>query len=204
MKTVLSKVLIFTAGAATGSLVTWKLLKKKYEQLANEEIARVVERFSQINADKPEQEIDGKQLSMDFAPEVVVSEEEFVPTEEELKQYEEYAGKYESHSGNKPKEGVKSMDGPYVIPPELFGEDPEYETVSLTYYADGVLTDEWDNVIDDADDLLGAGSLSTFGQYEDDSVFVRDDAITTDYEILADERRFADVKRKKSSTLGGE
>lgn len=203
MKTVLSNILIFTGGAAIGSLVTWKLLKKKYEQLANEEITRVVERFAQIKTAKPEEEADG-QLSMDFAPEVVVSEEEFVPTEEEIKQYEEYAGKYQSHSGNKPKEEVKAVDGPYVIPPELFGENPDYETVSLTYYADGVLTDDWDNVIDDAEDLLGEGSLGTFGQYEDDSVFVRDDAIKTDYEILADEREFADVKRKKSSTLGGE
>lgn len=203
MKTVLSNILIFTGGAAVGSLVTWKLLKKKYEQLANEQIANVVDRFAQMTA-KSDQETDDGQLSMDFSPEVVVDEEEFVPTEEELKQYEEYAGKYQSHSGNKPEEEVKAMDGPYVIPPDLFGENPDYETVSLTYYADGVLTDDWDNVIDDAEDLLGAGSLSTFGQYEDDSVFVRDDAIKTDYEILADEREFADVKRKKPSTLGGE
>ena len=38
-------VLIFAAGAAIGSAVTWKLIKTKYEQIANEEIESVKEFF---------------------------------------------------------------------------------------------------------------------------------------------------------------
>ena len=85
---------------------------------------------------------------------------------------------------------------PYVICPEEFGEMDEYETESLTYYADGVLTDDFDNEIEDVDDLVGEESLSTFGDYEDDSVFVRNDKYKTDYEILLDDRKFSEIIRK--------
>ncbi len=88
------------------------------------------------------------------------------------------------------------MDKPYVIPPEDFGEEGDYEIKSLTYYADGVLTDDWDNVIEDIDELIGEESLTHFGEYEDDSVFVRDDQMKIDYEILRDVRNFADIPRR--------
>ena len=39
-------VLMFAAGAAVGSVVTWKLVKTKYEQIARDEIASVKEVFS--------------------------------------------------------------------------------------------------------------------------------------------------------------
>lgn len=39
-------------------------------------------------------------------------------------------------------------------PPEQFGDDEEYEQISLTYYADGVLADENDEVIEDVEDAV--------------------------------------------------
>ena len=84
-------------------------------------------------------------------------------------------------------------DGPYVISPDEFGNEFDYEEVSLTYYADGVLTDDQDNIIEDVEGLVGLDSLNHFGEYEDDSVFVRNDALQTDYEILADLRNYSDV-----------
>ena len=48
----MNKVLMFALGAAVGSLITWKLLEKKYKDLADEEIASVVERFK--NREKEE------------------------------------------------------------------------------------------------------------------------------------------------------
>jgi len=95
------------------------------------------------------------------------------------------------------KGGAESMpektDRPYVIPPEEFGELHGYETISLTYYADNVLADELDELVEDVDDVVGLDSLKTFGRYEDDSVFVRNDRLKADYEILADLRNYSDV-----------
>ena len=88
-------------------------------------------------------------------------------------------------------------DKPYVISPDSFGEMDDYNCISLTYYADGVLADEDDEVVDDVDATVGSDALNHFGEYEDDSVFVRNDSRKCDYEILLDTRNYADVVKKK-------
>ena len=47
-KDILSKVLIFAAGAAIGSAVTWKLLDAKYAQRAEREIKEIKERIEEV------------------------------------------------------------------------------------------------------------------------------------------------------------
>ena len=91
----------------------------------------------------------------------------------------------------------RSEKRPYVIPPEEFGEMDGYSQVSLTFYADNVLTDEYDRIIPDVDKVVGFDSLSHFGEYEDDSVFVRNDRLKCDYEILADQRTYFGVVLKE-------
>ncbi len=86
------------------------------------------------------------------------------------------------------------IEKPYVISPDVFGDADGYDVVSLNYYADGVLTDDWGDIIGNVDDIVGEESLTHFGEYENDSVFVRNDRLKTDYEILKDERNFSDIK----------
>ena len=66
----------------------------------------------------------------------------------------------------------------------------------MNYYADGVLADDFDVVIDDVENTVGEDSLTHFGEYEDDSVFVRNDERELDYEILKDMRRFEDIPKE--------
>ena len=82
---------------------------------------------------------------------------------------------------------------PYVISPDEFGGVEEYEKISLSYYADGILADDDDEVMENADEIVGLDSLTHFGEYEDDSVFVRNDVMKCDYEILLDHRNYKDV-----------
>lgn len=63
----------------------------------------------------------------------------------------------------------------------------------MTYYADQVLVDENDEMIEDVEEMVGFESLNHFGEYEDDSVFVRNDAKKCDYEILLDQKLYSDV-----------
>ena len=52
-KDLLIKGMIFLAGGAIGSLVTWKLVKTKYEQIADEEIDSMREYYTiKINGEK--------------------------------------------------------------------------------------------------------------------------------------------------------
>ena len=172
-----------------GSIVTWKILKTKYERIAQEEIDSVREVYaSKIHKyEGPEQSEPVK----DETPDVDVSQigvAEYV----QLLQKQAYT---ETVDYQKVKEEQMSMR-PYVISPEDFGEHDDYETESLTYYADGTLTDGTDEPIEDVESLVGEDSLTHFGEFEDDSVFVRNDRLRTDFEILLDSRRYSDVVRR--------
>lgn len=177
---------IFAAGAAFGSFVTWKLFKDKYEQIAQDEIDSVKEVFAKKDSDN-EEPVLAEESERNDKPSII-----------------EYAAKlkengYTNYSDSENKESVYKEEGdsvqePYVISPEEFGEFGKYDTISLTYYADYVLADDNDDVIEDVDDVVGTESLTHFGEYEDDSVFVRNDRLKCDYEILLDQRNFSDVR----------
>lgn len=115
-------------------------------------------------------------------------EEDFV--EEDKTSYEEVI-KYYTNPETVKEEKDMSVAGPYIISPEEFGEN-DYEEVSLNYYADGVITDDQDYVVEDTS-VIGIDPAEHFGEYEDDSVFVRNDELKIDYEILRDLRKYHDM-----------
>lgn len=186
MKNRLTNLFIFTVGAAIGSAVTWKFLKTKYEKIADAEIMSVKEVFAQREKEHFSK-IEDAQSKLKEA--IAIDAKEKPDLGEYVKKLSESGyGKNEETKGEQ-----ISMDEPYIISPDEFGDYPDYETISLTYYADKVLTDEMDEVIDDVDEVVGLDSLNHFGEYEEDSVFVRNDTLKSDYEILLDERNYADV-----------
>jgi hypothetical protein len=167
--------MIFTIGAAIGSVVTWKLVKTKYEKIAQEEIESVREALS-----TDEEKID--------IPEEPDDDAEY----DSIIRNEQYA-EYVKEEFKKDEEVEDDMDKPYVISPEDFG-DCDYPTISLDYYeGDDTLTDERGNIIANVDELVGYDFADHFGEYEDDSVFVRNDKLGVDYEILRDYRSYSEV-----------
>lgn len=86
-------------------------------------------------------------------------------------------------------EDVETVDAPYVISPKEFGEC-NYETISLTYYSDGVLVDENNDPVDDVNEIVGKDFASHFREYEEDSIFIRNDSKKCDYEILRDYKNY--------------
>ena len=86
-----------------------------------------------------------------------------------------------------------------MISPDEYGDQEGYDEISLTYYSDGTVADDSDRAMADAEieETIGKDSLTHFGEYEDDSVFVRNDRLKADYEILMDQRTYADVLREK-------
>ena len=83
---------------------------------------------------------------------------------------------------------------PHIIPPGLVGDEDSYDTETLTYYSDGVLTDDQDNPIEDIQGMIGNDSLMHFGEYEPDAVYVRNDRLKIDFEILLDNDRYDRLK----------
>lgn len=199
---------LFVAGTAIGSAVTWYYAKQKYEQIAREEIESVKEVFAknahhtddissdektveekaEIARDKPSVAEYAKKLSKEGytnysnAPIMVEDDEE-----QQSDDPGEEPGRY---FGDKDAE-------PYVIAPEQFAELDDYDRISLTYYSDHILADDNDQPLEDVEGTVGFESLTHFGEYEDDSVYVRNDRLKVDYEILRDERKYSDVIKTK-------
>ena len=85
-------------------------------------------------------------------------------------------------------------DDPFVIDPSEFGENPEYDTETLTYFADGVLVDDVDDVIEEPDIVVGLENLKIFEEFGATTVYVRNDIYKTDYEIIRDDWNYSDLK----------
>lgn len=163
-------VFTFALGAAVGSVVTWKILETKYNELVEEEIESVKEVYSKHDSN--------------------------IETEQEKNEYSDILENYTSSLSEKEEKGSSEPmydEKPEVVSPEEFGENEDYGIITLTYFADGVLTDDQNIPINDVDDLIGEGSLEHFGEYEEDSVFVRDDRHGCYYEILLDERKHSEL-----------
>ncbi len=176
----------FVIGAAAGSLVTWHIAKKKYERIAQEEIDSVKVIFKSHKEDRGQHRLTHP----------VDHDEEIVDGKGVLDYLEKVKESGYAGYPDREKEAVDDMDKverPYVIRPEEFGEYDDYEKISLTYYADGVLADDGDEPVEDVDEIVGIESLEHFGEYEDDSVFVRNDRLRCDYEILLDHSSYTEV-----------
>ena len=176
--------LTFAAGVVVGSIATWKFVKSKYERIADEEIESIKEVYS-----KKETAI--KENNTVQTNTEVVNEK---PSIYEMKEYLETIKENGYHKEENKEEGDPDMnDSPYVISPDEFGNLDDHTCVSLSYYADGVLADDWDTEIIDPDEEVGPDIASHFGEYEEDTVFVRNEKLKTDYEICRDLRTFAEV-----------
>jgi hypothetical protein len=157
------------------------LLKTKYERIANEEIESVREVYAKKDIAQKESE-----------DEVA----DYKPSVRETEEYLETINNNGYHGKENKKEGDPDMnDSPYVISPEEYGNRDDYVCVNLTYYADGVLADDWDTEVLDPIAEVGPDIASHFGDYEEDAdtVFVRNEARKVDYEICRDLRTFAEV-----------
>lgn len=172
----------FVLGAAVSSVVTWKLLKTKYEQIVQEEIDSFKEMI------KKKHNPDGEMI---FDPKKIEEEETDEKTE-----YSDIVSRYKPEQETEKKGGSESMkEDSYItlLSPDEFAEDEEYDTECLVYYTDGKVADDQGNLIEDVDDVIGLASLETFGMYEDDSIFVRNDKYKCEYEVVKDYRRYDDV-----------
>ena len=195
----MKNLLCFVAGATIGSVVTWKLIEKKYKDLADEEIESVIETFKnrkpRITKDNVketvEKVINKYKEPKEIVEDIVTSERYSIENEEEIDEDDE-----PNYTVNIYKD--IEVVTPYVITPEQFGEYNEYGTKTLTYYADNVLTDEIDNPITSEEmvTMIGPDALDHFGEYEDDSVYIRDETNEMDYEILKSEKMFSEIPKR--------
>jgi hypothetical protein len=184
---------IFAAGALAGAAVAARAIRDKYQQEAEEEIAEMRDYYRELrkNAKTPDED-------------KIVEEENIKEEKEEndkneydeiVKGYTNYtqylskaAAKYfdtETKENKKEEKEERTNYEPFIIDVEEFGEDPTYDTATLTYYKDKVLTNDLDDVIDYS--VAGEENLKIFDEHPDcKAIYVRDDIYMVDYEIIRD------------------
>lgn len=88
---------------------------------------------------------------------------------------------------------------PEIIDPDEFGELEDYDTMQLTYFmGDKKLVDEdADDVIDEPDLHIGEDILKRFEEFpEATSLYVRNETLKMDFEILRDDFSYEDITEK--------
>lgn len=184
-KHTLSKIVIFAVGAGIGSAVTWYITKTRYEQILQDEIDSVKKTFSVLNETMSNEAANDTDIPDEYYDDMAKKPEYVDPDKVAYDTIIKSAG----YSNN--KEEFKMPDI-YVIPPDEFDECG-YETVSLLYHTDGVVSDEFGEIVE-YEKLIGDDFMNHYGEYEEDSVFIRNDKLKTDYEILKDYRSYAESK----------
>lgn len=174
------RVLIFVAGAAVGAISTWKFVEKKYRKIAEteiEDVRNVYKKYSEdiINAHKEDNEKDP----------IAEVDELSVNVEEAKKVHKEYNKIIKDTGYNNDEKKEVDNSKVYVISQDEYGENDDYELRELTYYADKFLADEYDELVEDVDKIIGWEKLNALEESNVDAVYVRNDELKVDFEILA-------------------
>jgi hypothetical protein len=182
-------IFIFVIGVVSGTFVGAQIAKKKYEEIANEEIEEIRAYYKERATELPEQTVE---MTRD-EEEPKVEEIEII---EERKQYDNII-KRGNYMAVDEEEQNNVCDEAYPIDPSEFGNDGKNATETLTYFADGVLVNEVDEVIEDPDLVVGRHHIDIFNEFPDATcVYVRNDLDGTDYEILKDDWCWSDFNEK--------
>lgn len=189
----MKQILYFSLGAASGALVAWYLTKRRYEGIIDEEIEEVKERYKE---DAEETEISERKLyrakvrNLDY-----ISDEptvEPVPMNEELLDENGVIDEIEKDlEVSDPFPGEK-VNYPYTIGPEAYLEeyDGVFDKETITYWAGN------DTLVTDADEILqvndtiGRDNLKKVGEYEEGTVFVRNERLGMDFEVIFKEGNY--------------
>ena len=175
---------IFAAGVVAGAVAGAYLIKDKVMADAKQEIEEVREYYKSKKETKKEETV----------------EEQPVEEVKEEKEYEEIVVNSGYVNYNKPEQIAQHSvleDEPYSIDPEEFGdkEDEGWDTMVLTYYADGVLVDDVDEIVEQPDIVVGLDNLKIFEEFPDATcVYVRNETWRTDFEILRDDWKWSDLQ----------
>lgn len=183
---------IFAAGLAIGAVAGACVIKNKVLADAKEEIEEVRE-YYRSKAGETTNEV------VEEVKEVVEEVKEVKGVVQEIKNGSDkrtYVNYNKLASTYKPQEEPTRFDDPFIIDPSEFGEDPEYDTMTLTYFADGVLVDDVDEVIEEPDIVVGLENLKVFEEFGASSIYVRNDIYKTDYEVIRDDWNHSDLKEQ--------
>lgn len=207
--------ILFTAGAVIGSLVTWKVIKTKYEDIAQEEINSVKEEYTRLMVsmkkklndsvtykDDNNEDDESEKNTDNIDDSIMTNYNEIVKSYCSSDEEEDNQNEKEGEEKEEDNDGVSYMEAPYVISSDDFGSVPGYNVEPLDYFADGILADGWGVELDIAE-TIGEDAINHFGDYDDDVVYVRNEQTKLEYEVTRDPRTYAEAVRTNPNPYYG-
>lgn len=176
-------------GGVSGFFIGKFVYAKKYKQISDKEISEVREAYKSYFSKKksvkpaPQKPFETRSTLQEAQPkETVVDYSE---------KYREEADQYRTASPVLDRKEQPANSKITVLTPEEFRESSK-NAKTLIYYKDGILADTFGNVIKDINSEVGPEALKTFGLYDDESVYVRNDNNDFDYEIIRSPKTYGD------------
>ena len=207
-------------GFTVGYKVAEKRLKTKYSKLAEDEIAEMRLHYQQkVVAAEPKPPIDivveereryteAEQQAIDETNARFPAEEEeitLVPATPEGIAEAVNQNVFDTIEPEGPwdysvEHKRRQPDVPYIIHVDEFTQnEPVHEQLVYTYYEqDDVLADLRDNTIDDMDAVIGLGNLGRWGHgsNDDNIVYIRNEELKLDFEVVRDRGSYEAETRK--------
>lgn len=165
---ILKRIVIFSSGVAVGVIATYKYFEVKSEKRINDEVQEIRDYYKESHKSENESEMRDEDI-----------------IKEEVEDYKEAVRDYTSYTISRPVKKKEEKELlPYIIEPDSFGEEEDYEQIYLTWYAgDNHLADDMDELIDDVDGTVGINNIKEIGKYEDDILHIKNDKLKCYYEI---------------------
>ena len=184
------KALIFIGGAVTGSLVSWYFTKKKYETLAENEIAKMREGYRKKNKELADRARVKPNISEVVNDRITIHKDDVDLSEKE----ENLIAKYAEESEPTGEENISPNDDVIeFIDDSEFASMNGYEKVNLVLYEDDVLANEMSDDIVLVEDTVGQQAIDDFKHYNPEAFYVRNNQLMTEYEITRDHRTYEEV-----------
>ena len=163
----------FIAGAAAGAGAAWLYAKKYFGNQIDDVIAK-------CNAVEAEEQ-----------PKISKQEKEESETPAEAEKGGDGLVRYNKaikENGYSDKVAQK----PYFISADEFKDGTMITAVTWSYFEDGVVTDEYDNIVDDVEQAIGKIDLLVDAFGDGDIAYVRNEDRKCDYEILREGIYYSD------------
>ena len=165
----------FVIGAAVGVAGAWYYFNKRYFGQVDE----LIEDEEDPPKTPRDPEIDGDSDKEDETDEAARIE-------------------YDKVAAQDTKETEKK--GPYVISRDEFNDGTMRTHCTYSYFEDGIFTDEYNEIVEDAEEALGmtvADVAAYFEEDEDDLLYVRNESRYCDYEILREGITYKDPNEEE-------
>lgn len=190
-----------TAGAFIGYRWAYRRLEAKFAEIAEAEIDAMRDHFRQrlVARDEKPPVDELKQVVKDAGYDTGDPEQNGavavapVPEPETHNVFEDTAVDPQQGWDYEVELARRTPDKPYVIHVDENGEQEGHEEITLTWYADDVLADHGDKLVDDPDRVVGMENLDKFGHGSNDVnvVYIRNEKLSVDIEVCRTDQTYA-------------